>query len=238
MDVTADFAARLGRGDVSLTARDRELLEAVAEYGSLNRAADELDRSYAHAQRRIVELEEAFGPLVDRNRGGSGGGGSELTDLAEQLLAQLHRLRAEIAGVAAVEETILRGSVADRDGELTTVETPVGPVRALVSRSVDEGTPVEITIRADTVTLHAPGDAPDPTGTSARNRFRGSVSEVEAGESIALVTVTVGAEMNVSALVTRTSLAELSVSAGDELVISFKATATVGVADPLSASEG
>jgi molybdate transport system regulatory protein len=238
MDVTADFAARLGRGDVSLTARDRELLEAVAEYGSLNRAADELDRSYAHAQRRIVELEEAFGPLVDRNRGGSGGGGSELTDLAEQLLAQLHRLRAEIAGVAAVEETILRGSVADRDGELTTVETPVGPVRALISRSVDEGTPVEITIRADTVTLHAPGDAPDPTGTSARNRFRGSVSEVEAGESIALVTVTVGAEMNVSALVTRTSLAELSVSAGDELVISFKATATVGVADPLSASEG
>lgn len=237
MDVTADFDARLGRGDVSLTGRDRELLEAVAEYGSLNRAADELDRSYAHAQRRVVELEEAFGPLVERNRGGTGGGGSELTDVAEQLLAQFNRLRAEIAGVAAVEETILRGTVVARDGELTTVETPVGPVRAIVSKSVDEGTAVEITVRADTVTLHAPGEAPDPTGTSARNQFRGTVADVDAGESIALVTVAVDADTNVSALVTRASLEKLSVSAGDELVISFKATATVGVADPLSASE-
>jgi len=229
MDATADVEVQLGQGDVALTARDRTLLQAVAAHGSLNSAADALGRSYAHAQRRIVELEEAFGPLVDRSRGGSGGGGSELTDTAEQLLARFQRLQAEFDGVATAAETVLRGTVVDRDGELATVETPPGTVRAIVDTDADAGDAVEVGIRADTVTLNAPPEAPEPAGTSARNQFAGTVEHIEEGASIALVSLAIDPDTTLSALVTDTSLDKLDITAGAELVASFKATATVGV---------
>ncbi|KOX94612.1 molybdenum-binding protein [Haloarcula rubripromontorii] len=229
MDATADVEVQLGQGDVALTARDRTLLQAVAAHGSLNAAADALGRSYAHAQRRIVELEEVFGPLVDRSRGGSGGGGSELTATAEQLLARFQRLQAEFDGVATAEETVLSGTVVDRDGELATVETPPGTVRAIVDTEASPGDAVEVGIRADTVTLNAPPEAPEPAGTSARNQFAGTVDRIDEGTAIALVALAIDPDTTLSALVTDTSLDKLDISEGADLVASFKATATVGV---------
>lgn len=226
MDVSADFDARLGRGEVSLTARDRELLAAVAEHGSLNAAAEALDRSYAHAQRRVVELEEAFGSLVERSRGGSGGGGSQLTATAEGLLAKFDRLQAEFTGVAEADETVLCGEVVERDGELATVETAAGRVRAVAPGESDA---VEVTVRADTVTLNRPADAPQPGNTSARNRFEGTVVAVERGETLASVRVDVGATSDLVALVTLTSVDRLDLAPGTGVVASFKATATRAV---------
>jgi molybdate transport system regulatory protein len=115
MDLDADFDAELRREGVRFTARDADLLRAVHERGSLNAAATALGRSYSRCQRRVVELEDAFGRLVDRRRGGSGGGGSSLTDRADDLLAEFDRLEAEFAGVAEVAETVL-GSRRRRDG--------------------------------------------------------------------------------------------------------------------------
>ncbi|MDQ2071168.1 TOBE domain-containing protein [Haloarcula sp. NS06] len=236
MDATADVEVQLEQGDVALTARDRTLLQAVAAHGSLNAAADALGRSYAHAQRRIVELEDAFGPLVDRSRGGSGGGGSELTVTAEQLLARFQRLQAEFDGVATAEETVLRGTVVNRDGELATVETPPGTVRAIVDTEACPGDAVEVGIRADTVTLNAPPEAPESTGTSARNQFAGTVERIDEGTSIALVALAVDPTTTLSALVTDTSLDKLDITTGSELVASFKATATAGVIPALDQS--
>src|SRR5699024_8359588 len=107
---------------------------------------------------RVVELEEAFGPLVVRERGGSGGGGSTLTDGARDLLAAFERLTAEFTGVAEVEETVLDGTVVERDGELATVETTARTVRAIVPTGSRR---VRLAIRADAVTLHTPGALPD-----------------------------------------------------------------------------
>jgi molybdate transport system regulatory protein len=226
MDIAADFDARLGRGDVSLTAADRELLTAIEAEGSLNAAATALDRSYAHAQRRVVELEEAFGPLVERSRGGSGGGGSELTDTARQLCSKFDRLRAEFAGVADAEEIVLPGTVTERDGELAVVETAAGEVRAVTAPDAER---VEVAVRADTVTLHRPDDAPAPGETSARNRFAGTVTGVDRGESLVRVRIDVGADAPLVATVTTDSADRLDLGAGDAVVASFKATATRAV---------
>ncbi|HET7325577.1 MAG TPA: LysR family transcriptional regulator, partial [Halococcus sp.] len=111
MDTTAEFDAHIDADGVVFGARDAALLRAVDEYGSLNRAADALERSFSHAQRRIVEIEEVFGPLVERRRGGPGGGGSELTDEARNLLARFDRLRADFSGVAEATRTVLEGQV-------------------------------------------------------------------------------------------------------------------------------
>lgn len=226
MDTQSTFDAYLSAGDVTLGARDVELLRAIDREGSLNNAAETLSRSYAHAQRRIVELEEAFGSLVERRRGGAGGGGSELTDNARDLLAAFARTRSSFEGVADIAETVLSGDIVDRDGELVTVETGAGHVRALVP---DGSGAVELSIRADAVTLTDPEDTPVPEHTSARNRFSGTVCEVEMGERIARIAVDIGGNQPILALVTEDSREKLGLEPGHDVVVSFKATATRGV---------
>jgi molybdate transport system regulatory protein len=224
MTAGADAAAYLTADGVTFDERDAELLRAVDEAGSLNAAATDLGRSRARASRRLDELEGAFGPLVERTRGGSGGGGSHLTAGASDLLARFDRLRATLSGVAGTDETVLDGEVVDREGELAVVATPAGRVRALAPAS-DPGDRVEVTLRADTVTLHDPGAAPDAGDTSARNRLRGTVGAVERGVAVVRVDVDVG-PATLAALVTADSADRLDLAAGREVVASFKATAT------------
>ncbi len=226
MDPTAEFDAHIDADGVVFGARDATLLRTVDEHGSLNRAADALERSFSHAQRRIVELEEEFGPLVERQRGGPGGGGSTLTEEARTLLARFDRLRADFSGVAEATRTVLDGTVTARDGELVTVETAAGTVTALAPAN---GTDIEISIRADTVTLTAPDDAPEPGGTSARNAFSGQVVGIDSGEAVARVAVDIGAKEPLTALLTHTSVENLGLAPDSEVVVSFKATATRGV---------
>ncbi|WP_439027614.1 TOBE domain-containing protein [Haloarchaeobius sp. DT45] len=224
-----DFEAGLRSDDVTFGADDATLLWAIDDAGSLNRAADHLGRSYARALDRLQELEDAFGSLVERTRGGAGGGGSRLTPRARDLLARFQRLSAEFAGVAEADQTVLEGRVVSRDGELGTVETVVGPVRALVP---PEATDVQVWLRADAVTLHQPADAPASGGTSARNRFEGTVVEIATGEAVATVAVDVGADGPLSALVTMDSVARLGLEDGTPVVVTAKATATRAVAIP------
>lgn len=222
MELDADFDAQLDRGGVRFTERDGKLLRKIREHGSLNEAAKALGRSYSRSQQRVVELEEAFGQLVERQRGGSGGGGSSLTETADWLLAEFDRLEAEFTGLTEVEETLLRGKVVERDGEFGTVETEAGPVGAIVPATTRT---VRLTIRADAVTLHAPGSVPEAE-TSARNHFRGDVRDVVTGDALARVEVDIGARTDLTALVTRTSVDALALGPGETVVASFKATAT------------
>lgn len=221
----AEFDARLRRGDVSFGARDATLLRTVDDAGSLNAAASELGRSYARAHQRLTDLEEAFGPLVDRTRGGTGGGGSELTPGARDLLERFDRLRTEFDAVAVVEETVFDGTVRERDGELAVVETEAGRVRALVPPGA---TAVSLTLRADAVTLHAPEDVPDTDATSARNRLSGTVTELDRGEAVVRAQLDVGGSTPLVALVTAESADRLGLAVGASVVASFKATATHG----------
>jgi len=219
------FDTYIGDDSVTLDGSDVELLRAIDRAGSLNTAAEELGRSYAHAQRRIVDLEEAFGSLVERQRGGPDGGGSTLTGTAAELLAAFERTRTGFEGVAGVAETVLTGPITERDGELVSVETDAGPVRALAP---DGDGVVQLSVRADAVTLTDPADTPVPEHTSARNRFTGTVEEITVGERIAQVAVDIGIDDPVLALVTEDSRAKLGLGVGSDVVASFKATATRG----------
>lgn len=212
--------------DVAFGAEDARLLRAIDEHGSVNAAAGALERSRARATGRLDDLEAAFGSLVERTRGGAGGGGTALTDGAHDLLARFDRLRAALSGVAAAEEAVLEGNVVDRDGELATVTTAVGDLRALAPAGANR---VQVSLRADAVTLHAPAEAPPAGGTSARNRLPGTVTDVEWGESVAHVRVAVsGADGSATlvALVTLESIERMGLSPGAEVVATSKATAT------------
>jgi len=226
MTLRKDFEAQLAVGDVTVTDRDVEMLRAIDRHGSMHRAAEELGRSYPHLQRRLVEIEEAAGSLTERERGGSDGGGTALTDAARDLLREFRRLQTELHGVASVTESILSGTVTERTGEIATVDTDAGPVTALVPPDV---TDVEVSIRSDAVVLRDPEQDTEETRTSLRNELAGTVTAVESGAAVAEVTVALDGGPELAALVTEGSKTNLALEPGRPVVASFKATAARGI---------
>jgi len=70
-----------------------ELLEAVAEHGSVAAAADALDLPYRTAWKKLREMETAAGvPLVESTSGGRDGGQTRLSDAATSIIEALHRI--------------------------------------------------------------------------------------------------------------------------------------------------
>jgi len=75
------------KGEVVLSAWRIRLLKAISESGSISAAAVAMDIPYRLAWERIHEMEKRLRvTLVDTAIGGSGGGGAELTPLAEDLI--------------------------------------------------------------------------------------------------------------------------------------------------------
>lgn len=62
------------------------LLDAIADLGSINKAATHLGMSYPRAKKLVEEMNRDFGvPLVISAQGGADGGGSRLTETAENI---------------------------------------------------------------------------------------------------------------------------------------------------------
>ncbi len=65
----------------------RFLLQAIDTYGSINRAAKEINISYRKAWSYIKAMEERLGiKLVERKAGGRNGGGAVLTEEAREFI--------------------------------------------------------------------------------------------------------------------------------------------------------
>ncbi len=66
-----------------------DLLDAIAETGSISAAAKRMGMSYRRAWLLVDTMNGSFrGPLVASARGGSGGGGAALTALGREVLAR------------------------------------------------------------------------------------------------------------------------------------------------------
>ena len=65
-----------------------QLLEKIAEYGSLKRAAEELGMSYRAAWGKIMKTEEVLGFKVIERAGSSNKAGYQLTETGRDLLAK------------------------------------------------------------------------------------------------------------------------------------------------------
>lgn len=216
--------AALVREGVEFDERDVTLLRKIDKTGSVAKASTDLGRSRARDLSRIEELESAFGDLVERYRGGSGGGGSRVTDNATRLLNQYERLQVALSATAQVPETVLEGAVSSISGELANVTTDVGTVRGL-HRGVTPNDIVQVRIGADSITVLDPAADPDPDSTSARNHLSGTVAGIERGETVFTVRIDVDGAI-FRALVTEDSANRLKLAEGRDVVITWKATAT------------
>lgn len=70
-----------------------DLLQAIADEGSISAAGRRMKMSYRRAWNLVEEMNAAFyPPLIDSSRGGSGGGGASLTDQGRRMLAHYRAL--------------------------------------------------------------------------------------------------------------------------------------------------
>jgi molybdate transport system regulatory protein len=88
------------------------LLEAVEETGSIRRAADRMDMSFRQAWLLLQAIEDMFGaPVTETARGGSGGGGSRLTELGRRVVSHYREMES-LAGGAAQDQMLALASLA------------------------------------------------------------------------------------------------------------------------------
>ena len=93
------------KSKIWIEARDRlifsdgrlALLDAVAQLGSLRKAAQQLGMSYRAAWGLLKVTEEALGvKLLDVTIGGTRGGGAALTPVARDLVRRYRKVKAEV----------------------------------------------------------------------------------------------------------------------------------------------
>jgi molybdate transport system regulatory protein len=89
-----------------------QLLERVAELGSIRRAAASMDMSYRKAWLLIQDVQKTFdGPVVTAEVGGIAGGGTRLTDLGISLLKTYRRIESRAAAAVETDLGILSAMV-------------------------------------------------------------------------------------------------------------------------------
>jgi molybdate transport system regulatory protein len=103
-----DDGSGLGPGKV-------ELLELIAQTGSIRKAAAQLGMSYRKAWLLLQALKETFGTsLVETTSGGKSGGGTSLTGAGREVVGRYRKLERAAAKAAAVDlRALTRKSASD-----------------------------------------------------------------------------------------------------------------------------
>lgn len=90
-----DRQGHIGHGKV-------ELLEHIAAFGSISAGARAMSMSYKRAWDLVEEMNRIFGkPLLDTQKGGSRGGGAQLTPTGLAVIARYRAIERAAAAVAA-----------------------------------------------------------------------------------------------------------------------------------------
>lgn len=116
LTIRVDFGAHgyLGPGKIAL-------MECIAKHGSISAAGKEMGMSYRRAWLLVDEINQIFrDPLVDKQMGGSGGGGARLTELGRDVVGRYRTIEGAAARAVAADLRALKASLparpSDREG--------------------------------------------------------------------------------------------------------------------------
>ena len=91
-----------------------DLLQGIAEEGSISAAGRRMKMSYKRAWMLVEDMNAAFvTPLVESSRGGQKGGGAKLTEAGEIVLAEFRRLEAMVFEKGAPQISRLQAMLSD-----------------------------------------------------------------------------------------------------------------------------
>jgi len=84
------------------------LLERIAEFGSISRAARSMEMSYKHAWDLVASMNrQAPAPLIETAAGGKGGGGTKLTEAGREAIELFRSAHGRLQEFLAKESTAL-----------------------------------------------------------------------------------------------------------------------------------
>jgi len=164
LELETEFGAVLGGARI-------RLLEAIDKLGSISKAAKSIPMSYKAAWDALEDLNNlADQPVIERSVGGSGGGGTRLTDYGRKLIAMfrvlegeyqsaMDRLYDEASGTTATDKAAfqrllrrvtLRSSARNQFvGQVSRIV--VGPVEATVLMTLAEGSEISAQVTTESV---------------------------------------------------------------------------------------
>jgi molybdate transport system regulatory protein len=88
------------------------LLERIQEYGSITQAAKSMEMSYRHAWDLVDSMnQQATSPLVESSTGGKGGGGAQVTEEGERIIALFWKFHKDFQKFLEQEEKKLKSAL-------------------------------------------------------------------------------------------------------------------------------
>lgn len=91
-----------------------ELLEAIAETGSISAAARRMNMSYRRAWLLVDTMNQCFRtPLVGTATGGKGGGGAQITEFGREMLQRYRDMERKALAACADDMATITAQLAD-----------------------------------------------------------------------------------------------------------------------------
>ena len=88
------------------------LMEGISRHGSISAAGKDLGMSYRRAWELADEINHIFAaPLIEKQTGGSGGGGARLTGLGEEVVNRFRAIELACASASLEDMRILRANL-------------------------------------------------------------------------------------------------------------------------------
>lgn len=106
----ATIRIRIAYGEnIAIGQGKADLLEAIGRTGSISAAARDLDMSYRKAWLLVDEMNQSFKtPVVVAVKGGSSGGGAQVTALGQEALARFREIQAKASAAIAADVKAFR----------------------------------------------------------------------------------------------------------------------------------
>ena len=238
------------------------LLQAIHTTGSITKAAKQVGISYKTAWDRIEAMNNlSIVPLVKRSAGGAKGGGTALTNEAEELIAEFIELQREhsqllqkMGGEREVKQNSNRHNI-DPAPQTSARNQLKGRIASIVigkidsEISIDLGNAVEIVaVVTNTSRLNMELKVGDVVvaliksswillskhlglKTSARNNLQGEIVRLIKGDVNTEVIMDIGNEKTLCCIITNTSALELELGNKDKVVALFKASSVILLTD-------
>ena len=231
------------------------LLEAIKKTGSINKAAALVPMSYKTAWEAVEAMNNlSISPIVTRETGGAGGGGTTLTQYGENLLTTYSLLKEEqrkfIENLNRITDlnsgtlkTIKRLSmqISARNQIIGTIEKiSLGAVNSEIQMKLKSGKSIVsiitnssvenlgLAINDEVVAVIKSSNVLLSTQTnlklSARNSLNGNIEEIIIGSVNAEVVVNIGNEDKIVAIVTINSIENINLKIGTTVDAIIKAS--------------
>jgi len=253
MELTSNLTLELSDQPFLLEKRI-QLLNAIKQHGSISKAAKAVPMSYKAAWDAVDTMNNlSHTPIVSRETGGKGGGGTTLTEYGENLLKTYSILKEEqkrflerLKQVTDVDKGTLK-TIGRLSMQLSARNQLSGTIKKIIKGRVNTQLHVQLKsgnrlvsiITNNAVESLGLDEGDDVTAIfkatsvllatgemqiSAQNKFEGTVESIDVGEINAEVVLSMGELDRIVAVVTKESVEALKIVHGSNVCAVIKAT--------------